>query len=88
MMRRNPSLRHSMLARSLVSSPRLVRACSLRARRASVQCTMGFEKELLAAGSGAKPTRGQTVTVHCTGYGKNRDMAVPFWRCAWLREAA
>lgn len=40
---------------------------------------MGFTKTLLKAGNGLKPTRGQTVTVHCTGYGKNRDLKVPFW---------
>lgn len=41
--------------------------------------TMGFTKTLLQAGTGAKPVRGQTVTVHCTGYGKNGDLSVPFW---------
>lgn len=40
---------------------------------------MGFTKTLLQAGTGAKPVRGQTVTVHCTGYGKNGDLSVPFW---------
>mmetsp|Transcript_34646 Transcript_34646/g.35334 ORF Transcript_34646/g.35334 Transcript_34646/m.35334 type:complete len:113 (+) Transcript_34646:86-424(+) len=40
---------------------------------------MGFEKELIREGSGASPSRGQNVTVHCTGYGKNGDMAAPFW---------
>ena len=29
--------------------------------------------------NGAKPTRGQQVTVHCTGYGKNRDLNEKFW---------
>jgi FKBP-type peptidyl-prolyl cis-trans isomerase len=41
--------------------------------------TMGFTKTLLKAGNGIKPTRGQSVTVHCTGYGKNRDMKAQFW---------
>lgn len=41
---------------------------------------MGFEKEILKAGtSGKKPTAGKEVTVHCTGYGKNGDLSVPFW---------
>ncbi|CAI7761141.1 unnamed protein product [Closterium sp. NIES-53] len=40
---------------------------------------MGFEKQLLAAGSGPTPRKGQTVTVHCTGYGKNRDLSQKFW---------
>lgn len=55
---------------------------------------------MLRAGTGAKPQRGQSVTVQCTGcappaaphylvgahtvatprsFGKNRDLAVPFW---------
>jgi peptidylprolyl isomerase len=38
---------------------------------------MGFEKEILKEGNGPKPTSGQTVTVHCTGYGKDGDMNVP-----------
>ncbi len=40
---------------------------------------MGFEKEVLKAGSGAAPTKGKEVTVHCTGYGKNGDLSVKFW---------
>lgn len=42
---------------------------------------MGFEKVILQAGkAGArKPTAGKPVTVHCTGYGKNRDLKEKFW---------
>ena len=40
---------------------------------------MGFTKTILKAGSGAFPRRGQKVTVHCTGFGKNRDMSQKFW---------
>jgi peptidylprolyl isomerase len=40
---------------------------------------MGFTKEILRAGNGIKPARGQSVTVHCTGYGKNRNLAEKFW---------
>lgn len=32
--------------------------------------TMGIEKEILKEGTGPKPRPGQTVTVHCTGFGK------------------
>jgi hypothetical protein len=28
---------------------------------------MGIEKEVVKQGSGPKPQKGQTVTVHCTG---------------------
>nr|GFA63946.1 peptidyl-prolyl cis-trans isomerase FKBP12 [Tanacetum cinerariifolium] len=34
---------------------------------------MGIEKELLRAGTGPKPSPGQNVTVHCTGYEKKKD---------------
>jgi hypothetical protein len=40
---------------------------------------MGFTKQILRAGNGLKPSRGQNVTVHCTGYGKNRNLAEKFW---------
>ena len=40
---------------------------------------MGFTKTLIRAGNGMKPRRGQLVTVHCTGYGKNRDLNSKFW---------
>ena len=40
---------------------------------------MGFIKTLLQPGQGPTPRQGQTVTVHCTGYGKNGDMNVTFW---------
>lgn len=40
---------------------------------------MGFTKEIIRNGNGSKPRVGQTVTVHCTGYGKNRDLSAKFW---------
>lgn len=40
---------------------------------------MGFTKTLVRAGNGVKPQRGQRVTVHCTGFGKNRDLSSKFW---------
>ncbi|KAB2622859.1 peptidyl-prolyl cis-trans isomerase FKBP12 [Pyrus ussuriensis x Pyrus communis] len=40
---------------------------------------MGVEKEVVRAGSGPKPSVGQNVTVHCTGFGKNGDLSQKFW---------
>ncbi|KAL3814383.1 hypothetical protein ACJIZ3_015651 [Penstemon smallii] len=40
---------------------------------------MGVEKEVLRTGTGPKPVTGQNVTVHCTGFGKNGDLAKKFW---------
>ena len=40
--------------------------------------TMGFTKTILTPGNGQLPTKGQSVTVHCTGYGKNNDLNVKF----------
>jgi peptidylprolyl isomerase len=45
----------------------------------STSTIMGFDKTLIKEGNGQKPQRGQTVTVHCTGYGKNRDLSLKFW---------
>jgi peptidylprolyl isomerase len=39
----------------------------------------GFEKEILKEGSGPTPVKGQRVTVHCTGFGKNKDLNSKFW---------
>ncbi|KAJ0412749.1 hypothetical protein ATCC90586_002379 [Pythium insidiosum] len=40
---------------------------------------MGVTKEVLRDGAGASPTKGKTVTVHCTGYGKDNDISKKFW---------
>ena len=40
---------------------------------------MGFTKTILKEGNGSYPTAGKEVTVHCTGFGKNGDLNVPFW---------
>ncbi|CAI5741831.1 unnamed protein product [Peronospora destructor] len=40
---------------------------------------MGVTKEILSTGNGPMPTKGASVTVHCTGYGKNRDLQLKFW---------
>ncbi|KAJ6917700.1 Peptidyl-prolyl cis-trans isomerase FKBP12 [Populus alba x Populus x berolinensis] len=40
---------------------------------------MGVEKQVIRPGTGPKPTAGQNVTVHCTGFGKNRDLSQKFW---------
>eukprot|EP01035_Chromulina_nebulosa_P020767 gene20767-26927_t len=40
---------------------------------------MGFEKTIIQQGNGVNPVKGDKVTVHCTGYGKNGDLNVKFW---------
>lgn len=42
---------------------------------------MGVEKEVLmeAPADAPLPSRGATITVHCTGYGKDRDLNKKFW---------
>uniref|UniRef100_A0A0F7H0K5 peptidylprolyl isomerase n=1 Tax=Masdevallia picturata TaxID=125444 RepID=A0A0F7H0K5_9ASPA len=40
---------------------------------------MGVQKEILKPGNGTKPVRGQNVTVHCTGFGKDGDLSKKFW---------
>ncbi|XP_027160498.1 peptidyl-prolyl cis-trans isomerase FKBP12 [Coffea eugenioides] len=40
---------------------------------------MGVEKQVVRPGGGPKPVPGQTVAVHCTGFGKNRDLSKKFW---------
>lgn len=41
--------------------------------------TMGYIKTIIKEGNGEKPAKGSYVTVHCTGYGKDRDMSQKFW---------
>ena len=44
------------------------------------QIKMGFTKEILKEGDASQPViKGKTVTVHCTGFGKNGDLGVKFW---------
>eukprot|EP00959_Pyramimonas_sp_CCMP1952_P130271 2723987-Pyramimonas_sp.AAC.2 len=40
---------------------------------------MGIQKEMLKEGTGAYPKKGQLVSVHCTGFGKNNDLSQKFW---------
>lgn len=39
----------------------------------------GFEIEFAKNNNGTKPKSGQSVTVHCTGYGKDGDLNKIFW---------
>jgi FKBP-type peptidyl-prolyl cis-trans isomerase len=52
---------------------------ALRYYHFSSRNKMGLTKEVLKVGNGQKPTAGQEVSVHCTGYGKNRDLTKVFW---------
>lgn len=40
---------------------------------------VGFRRDVVEPGGERRPKRGETVTVQCTGYGKNGDLSVPFW---------
>lgn len=40
---------------------------------------MGFEKTILREGTGTQVPKGKSVTVHCTGFGKNNDLSQKFW---------
>jgi len=40
---------------------------------------MGVTKTIMKEGTGFTPQQGQTVTVHCTGYGKDMDLNKVFW---------
>jgi len=44
-----------------------------------ININMGITKEVIKEGNGQTPTKGQEVTVHCTGMGKNRDLSQKFW---------
>ena len=51
----------------------------LRTTSTSTNSIMGYTKEVIKEGNGDKPGRGQYVTVHCTGYGKDGDLSQKFW---------
>eukprot|EP00471_Norrisiella_sphaerica_P006558 CAMPEP_0184492560 /NCGR_PEP_ID=MMETSP0113_2-20130426/23636_1 /TAXON_ID=91329 /ORGANISM="Norrisiella sphaerica, Strain BC52" /LENGTH=232 /DNA_ID=CAMNT_0026877429 /DNA_START=46 /DNA_END=744 /DNA_ORIENTATION=+ len=38
-----------------------------------------WSKEIVTEGKGPSPKKGDVVTVHCTGYGKNNDLSQKFW---------
>jgi len=42
---------------------------------------MGVEKEIIqeAPADAPLPSKGASITVHCTGYGKNNDLNEKFW---------
>ena len=41
--------------------------------------TPPFTKVIMVLGVGEFPRKGDFVTVHCTGYGKGRDLGCKFW---------
>mmetsp|Transcript_20301 Transcript_20301/g.34577 ORF Transcript_20301/g.34577 Transcript_20301/m.34577 type:complete len:112 (-) Transcript_20301:180-515(-) len=40
---------------------------------------MGVTKQVMRQGTGEMPTKGKSVTVHCTGYGKDGNLGEKFW---------
>jgi FKBP-type peptidyl-prolyl cis-trans isomerase len=63
--------------RPLAPAPRS--RCSPHFVRLACACPSGVTKEVLVPGDGAAVKIGNAVTVHCTGFGKGGDLAVPFW---------
>ena len=62
--------------------PRALHFCPHQTKRSEDtknQLIMGFTKTIIRAGSGQLPRVGQQVTVHCTGFGKDRDLTQKFW---------
>lgn len=41
--------------------------------------SMGVEKQIIKEGYGPNPRVGDSVTVHCTGFGKFGDLSKKFW---------
>lgn len=66
---------------STVSFPAPHSAHPFMILRRTAAVAMGFTKTVLreAPPSSPLPRRGQSVTVHCTGYGKNNDLSSKFW---------
>lgn len=41
--------------------------------------TIFYNRVVILPGAGEFPRKGDFVTVHCSGYGKSRDLACKFW---------
>jgi peptidylprolyl isomerase len=65
MFSRSSALR--MATRRVPTMPRTSCVVSFRSFH-STHLLMGVDRTVLKAGTGATPTKGQTVTVHCTGF--------------------
>lgn len=73
------TLQKQLLTRQFVSTGRSFTQSIIPSGLSRSRVSMGIEKEVVKQGTGPKPQKGQTVTVHCTGYGKNRDLSQKFW---------
>jgi peptidylprolyl isomerase len=67
------------LRHSSSSAAKYLGFASTTSKPEEILTKMGFTKTLIREGNGQLPKKGQSVTVHCTGYGKNRDMNSKFW---------
>lgn len=75
-----PDLVHEKLLPWLASLPDLrAEAVPSSSKGNELPRPTGIKKHVVKTGNGPKPVRGQSVTVHCTGFGKDGDLGKKFW---------
>lgn len=69
------TLQKQLLTRQFVSTGRSFTQSIIPSGLSRSRVSMGIEKEVVKQGTGPKPQKGQTVTVHCTGESE-RELSV------------